>query len=80
MAARDIGCVVKGGLLMGLLVVAVCGIAGHTVPEEAEEEQTPHHETQPIVPHCLARCTSQAGWEQDARCAVVLPDAMALCA
>ena len=38
MAARDIGRVAEGGLLMSLLVVAVCGIPCETVPEEAAEE------------------------------------------
>jgi hypothetical protein len=50
MAARDIGRVADGGLLMGLLVVAVRGIAGHTVPEQAQPKQTEHHQAKTILP------------------------------
>ena len=50
MAARDRGRVAEGGLLMGLLVVVVRGIAGQTVPEQAQPKQTEHHQAETILP------------------------------
>ena len=35
---------------MSLLVVAVCGIPGKTVPEQAQPKQTEHHQAETIIP------------------------------
>src|SRR4029450_5620583 len=59
MAAHDIGRVAEGGLPMRLLVVAVRGIPGETVPEQAQPKQTEHHQAETIIPQYFAhRCFS----------------------
>ena len=71
MAARDIGHIGEGRVLMGLLVVVVGGIPGKTMPEQAQTKQPEHHQTETLSRRRLRIVASPVGCPR--RVAVVVP-------
>jgi hypothetical protein len=53
MTTREIRRIAEKGLLVGVLIIVVVVIPGHTVPDQEQHEQAEHRQAQTIVPQLL---------------------------